>query len=341
MPQLVGDQARDPIESICERSGVEYGMDRWPARPYQKPDLHHGALGWVAGTETPAPDGYFLPSSRPFTWPNVVTTWAERKVDVSTLARPHQLRAILYLICEKLCEEMTREFPDPVKLEFENACTQVWMDSKKKMYAYQLWDPSHPAKNTKIKTTGLADKRRDWTPWTRKALGDVKRILLTPDRPLAAAAEPVVAVLKRELGRLISGQVPLEDLVVTKKYKGRAAYKNDRVIHLRVVQKKEERERWTVRDNERVALAVVRRDGALLFERGETPEHIREHQLPLDYSYYLKNQFYAPMRKLLLFHASVIQFEAVYQSFVAQLTRQQRGVITLDEWSAGSRTLAC
>jgi DNA polymerase elongation subunit (family B) len=260
---------------------------------------------------------------------NMDMTWSTlcqkyEKWNLPTLSVKQQLNAIMYHIYEKLCDELTALYPKPVALEFENLADNVWMGWVKKHYCYRFWDPSNFTKWEKIKVTGMPEKKRDYTPWTRMILQNVRTMILT-ERLLEI--EPLIRL---ELARLIEGKVYVDELKVSRSYKDPSKYKHSRQMHLQVVRKIENRTRWPMPRNSRIFFVVVQ-GKEKVYLRSETPEYVRKHNLTLDLMYYLQQQFYKPVRKLLTYHPELFNFEQLYRQHVQQLQTQLHGTVDIGQ----------
>lgn len=254
-----------------------------------------------------------------FTWPQVVNHYATRlkngkpnPLDVTTFEYRHQVNAFLYLISNKLCDELTARFRYPVIMEFENMADQVWMGWVKKHYCYRFWKEEDPSKVKYIKITGMPVKKREWSPWTRNVLMGVTKCIMD------GKLDEIKPFIESNLNDLILGKVPLRKLMVSKGYKNKAAYKHFRQVHLQVMLKIEERERWPVKEKSRVYFVVIKGNDKL-YMRSETPDFAVEHELELDMEYYLKNQFEKPMRKLMTYHPELFDFEKLFKRYMARL----------------------
>ena len=259
----------------------------------------------------------FIPG-KPFTWTNVCAFY-EKLIDVRELCFEFQIHAVLYLVYRKLAAEASARLRKGIVLEFENMADNVWMGWVKKHYCYRLWDPAIPGKMKKIKVTGMASKKREYTPWTRMVLETVTDLLLN-DR-----ACQVRNFLACEMEKLVTGRIPIDSLKVSRSYHGELEYKNFNHPHLQVVLKREQREGCKVPANSRVYFVIIR-GSAKLFMRSETPEYVQEHGLKLDLMYYMQKQLYKPVVRLLTFHAEIVQFDPLFAAFVKRLTLSDTGL---------------
>jgi len=318
------------IEEMCLETGKRYKMDYWAETAYRKPSLHHGKIGLDPDTLKKPRIIPFLGEGKLFTWDNVVEYWSKRKLDITKFELEHQINAFMYIVYDKLNEEVTRRFPYPIILEFENMADRVWMGWVKKHYCYRLWNPKNPSEIEKIKVTGMPVKKREWAPWTREILEKVTHYILYDD------LEKIQPDIEEHLKNLISGEVPLDKLKISKNYKGKLAYKSMRQIHLQVVLRKEDRERWPVKDRTRVYFAVIKGQQKQ-FMRGETPEYIEENKVELDYMYYLQRQFYLPMKKLLTYHPELFDFDALFADYMRKLELKEKNLVDISECLKGDK----
>jgi DNA polymerase elongation subunit (family B) len=263
--------------------------------------------------------------SQPFTIDTLQSFFMDKKrVDISNFTKVHQIHAIHNMISTKLVDELTDLIGrEPVKLEFENIADQVWMSHSKKTYCYRFWNDSNPSKVDKIKITGMAVKKRDWSPWTRAILMKVTQRLMN------AQTDQILKDIEEALTDLVEGRVPIRDLMISKGFKDKSKYKNFRQVHLQVMLKLEERTRWPVKARTRLYFVIVNGKDKL-YMRSETPEYAEEHKLELDLSYYLRNQFYNPMKKLLVYHPELFNFEQLFKRYVDRLAMKDSCQTVLD-----------
>lgn len=97
--------------------------------------------------------------------------------------------------------------------------------------------------------------------------------------------------------RLTTGQVNLDDLIISKKY-SKANYKS---IPIHVFLNNKIRQRCAAiayQCGDRIPYIVVA-GGAPITERGEDPTYVRENNIPIDLNYYFTNMVEKPMIRLL------------------------------------------
>lgn len=250
-------------------------------------------------------------------WSDVVRHYAATGVDLLAHTRRIQENAILYLLYEQLCKECTALFPDPVILEFENMADNVWMGWVKKCYMYRFWDPSNPTKHKKIKVTGMPMKKRDFPPWTRKILTDVSKLILNDD---LASIRPY---LKNAMEDLVTHNIDVTHFQVSRKYLGLQEYKHTRLPHVQVALQTERVRRYPCAPGGRIFFVIVPGEQKV-YLRARSPKEIT----CIDTEYYLKNQFYKPVKKLLAFFPETINFDKMFKAYAARLTCKKKRITT-------------
>ena len=144
-----------------------------------------------------------------------------------------------------------------------------------------------------IDVKGLQLVRRDNTPYVREVCREILDVILESKNPEGA----------RELARtraveLLSGQVPLEKLILSQKLAD--SYKSENLPHLVVRNKKREREPGSEpQSGDRVQFVLIKNDSTKQFEKAEDPLWVKTHNVPLDYMYYFTNKFMNPVCDLM------------------------------------------
>lgn len=264
-----------------------------------------------------------------FTWTSIrdyILKLSKGNVDVDTFSEyDHQVNAVVYVVSDRLCKELTSLFPQPVEMEFENLATEVCMNTTKKSYFYKFWKETDPSQVKKIKATGVAHVRRDWTDWTRNSLKEVMNAILERE-----PADQLINIIRRDVSRLLRGEVPREELVLTKGVEPMSSYKSFEAVHLNVVNRLMSRKRLLkFPEGVRIPYLIVNSGDTKkkLWEKGESPEVVAQKQLPLDYVYYLNNQYFGPMEKYLQFnHIARGTFERLKSQWLRQAQNAALGI---------------
>lgn len=292
------------ISKACEETGKLYGMD-----------------GWLK--ENPKDEES---KSLPFTWDNVCKHYCHfRKkrpdksdVDPRLMSYDHQVNAFIYLIGEKVCEDITKLYLEPILMEFENLADMVCMNPKKKNYCYRFWDEICPDKVKKVKKTGLPAIKREWCLFTRMLLLQVINLFMENK------LDEIKPLVYRRVTDLVNGRIPMSQLQISKLFKGKAHYKNNASPHFQLALKIEKRCRYVVPPS-RISFVVIRGEGKL-YERVETPEYVEKNDIPLDYHYYLKNQLEKPLKKTLLYFYHLFSLDNMFNEMTATLDATENGV---------------
>jgi len=141
---------------------------------------------------------------------------------------------------------------------------------------------------------GLQVVRRDNCAYVRKVLGKVLGHILAGSDP-----EPAITEAKNATRLLLSGEVPMEELIMSKQLAGE--YKNNNLAHVVVRDKIKKRAPGSEpKQGDRVQYVIVEGPKkARLYEKSEDPEWVRTNNLKLDYNYYFTNQLKNPICDLL------------------------------------------
>jgi DNA polymerase elongation subunit (family B) len=194
-------------------------------------------------------------------------------------------------IAQDVARLCTMFLKSPMELAYEKTLMPFILLSKKR-YVGMLYE-TNPTKG-KLKYMGLSLKRRDSCDYLKDTYGNIIKMLMAGESILTA-----VNWLNAAMTELSEGRVPIEKLVVTRAL--RSDYKNPAQIAHKVladrIAKRDPGNKPKSGDRLKFAYVVGAR-GALLGERVETPEFIREQGLKLDYTYYITNQLMKPLQQL-------------------------------------------
>jgi DNA polymerase delta subunit 1 len=183
--------------------------------------------------------------------------------------------------------------PEPQALLYEKTMFPFIIFSKKRYVGLLYEDDAN--KKPKLKSMGIVLKRRDNAMIVKKIYGGIIDILLYKYDLNAA-----VDFLRTELQKLINGEYPLEDLIVTKTLKG--TYKDrTKIAHATLVDRMGERGDEKPQVNDRIPYVYIDVKGEhikLQGDRIEHPDYIREHGLMPDYQFYITNQLTKPIAQI-------------------------------------------
>ena len=180
----------------------------------------------------------------------------------------------------------------PHDLEYEKTFLPFALLSKKR-YVGMLYEFDHMV--GKLKSMGLVLKRRDNADIVKDIYGELINILMK-----GGNVEQGITFVRDCLENIINEKYPIEKLVVTKSL--RSHYKNPQQIAHNVLA-----ERIGDRDpgnkptsGDRIPYVFIETDKkkALQGEKIELPSYVLEHQLKINYGFYITNQIMKPLQQL-------------------------------------------
>jgi DNA polymerase elongation subunit (family B) len=180
----------------------------------------------------------------------------------------------------------------PHDLEYEKTFMPFCLLSKKR-YVGMLYE-TDPNKG-KRKEMGIVLKRRDNAPIVKDVYGGIIDILMKEQN-----IQQATDFLKACLQNIVDEKYPIEKLIITKSL--RSGYKKPNSIAHKVLA-----DRITSRDpgnkpssGDRIPYVYIHTQNkkALQGEKIETPAFIKEHNLKIDYSFYITNQIMKPVQQL-------------------------------------------
>jgi DNA polymerase elongation subunit (family B) len=183
----------------------------------------------------------------------------------------------------------------PHDLEWEKMFWPFILFSKKRYVANKY---EHDVTKFKQVSMGIALKRRDNAPIVKHIYGGIIDIILNQQDVKAS-----VQFLNDSLMKLIKGDMPIEDFVITKTLKGH--YKDpEKIAHKVLAERIKERSPGNApQTNDRIPFAYVqvkaqKGKNILQGERIEHPDFIKENDIKLDYQFYITNQLMNPIVQL-------------------------------------------
>jgi DNA polymerase elongation subunit (family B) len=128
----------------------------------------------------------------------------------------------VFRISEIAAEGCTKLFKNPVEMEFEKVMWPFILFSKKR-YACVIWTNEH--KHDYIDYKGIQVVRRDNCPYVKeKSMKIFEKILLDRDIPKS------IEMGREYSKKLLEGDVPMKDLVISKSLKGYGSYEFDKQL---------------------------------------------------------------------------------------------------------------
>ena len=187
---------------------------------------------------------------------------------------------------------VSKEFPPPVKLEFEKVYYPYLLISKKR-YAGLLW--TNADKPTKIDTKGIETVRRDNCQLVKYVMDTcLTRILI--ERDLAGAE----AFVKSTIASLLQNKLDLSLLVISKALSKDGSDYGAKQAHVELVRRMRQRDPATAPNiGDRVPYVIIMgAKDAKTYEKAEDPLYVLEKNIPLDYDYYIENQLRKPVTRI-------------------------------------------
>lgn len=179
----------------------------------------------------------------------------------------------------------------PHNLEYEKTFFPFIILSKKRYVGHLYEQDVHTFKQ---KSMGIVLKRRDNAQIVKNIYGGIIDIILH-HQDIAAS----VKFLKENLQKLVSGKMPMQDLVITKSL--RSSYKDpERIAHQVLATRMGQRDPGNrPQASDRIPFVyIVNPSATLQGERIEHPAYIMEKGLPIDYRFYIEHQIMKPINQL-------------------------------------------
>lgn len=211
---------------------------------------------------------------------------------------------------KRACELVNREFPHPVKLEFEKVLWPVLLMAKKR-YVGGYWTRVSVVPDM-ILHKGDETQRRDTCLLAAQTLNRISNALFYERN-----VEQAMAHARAAIQQLYLSEVPIDDLVITGEYKG----KNGATTT--VAKKRLERNaRDIVHLGQRIPFVIVPDvKGVSVSDRAEDPEHVRKMNGYVDVAYYVEKQMRAPIERYFQY---ILQRRQICELFEGQHTRKRR-----------------
>lgn len=224
------------------------------------------------------------------------------KLGVDTSMSDDQVLQTSFGIGDRLADIATKAFNSPyVLLEMEKVSWPYLLIAKKR-YVGRVYESASSA--PKIDAKGFAIVRRDTCEYSRDVMADVIDFVMQ-----RRDVEGAVRVLKHHLMQLVTDQVPMKKLTMSKQL--RTGYANDNLPHVAVVKQMQLRKENPPAVGDRVPYVVVHVSdpGAKLFEKVEHPDYVTANGLKVDKLYYIDQQVLKPICTLLEpFHKNPDEF---------------------------------
>jgi DNA polymerase delta subunit 1 len=246
-----------------------------------------------------------------------------------------------FVLGEEAADRISKTFRDPIELEMEKVYSPYLLFSKKRYAGLMYTNPDSP---DYIDAKGIQLVRRDNCPFVKQVCKSVLNTIMYEQD-----LEKAISVSQQAGSQLLSGQVEIDDLVVSKSMKrvsyttnepqkkkfvkGRSHYlvhdyDNANQPHLTVALKREEREPGTgPKSGDRVPYVFIetRNPKDLQYQKAEDPEYAKFHNLKIDWQYYLEHGLESPLSslfELFIKNPAKVLFGPSLDSFTAKRNEQ-------------------
>jgi len=195
---------------------------------------------------------------------------------------------------EEAATEVTKLFPNPVRLEFEKVYFPYLLMNKKR-YAGMYW--TNPHNFDKMDAKGIETVRRDNCALVRQVVSTVLRKILM-ERSVGEA----VAYTKRVIADLLQNKLDISLLVITKAL-GKSANSEGytaKQAHVELAERMRKRDAGNAPSvGDRVPYVLIRGPkGAPAYTKSEDPVYVVENNIPIDTEHYLTNQLSKPLMRI-------------------------------------------
>jgi DNA polymerase I len=194
---------------------------------------------------------------------------------------------------EKISKFVTENLPGELELDFEKIY-RTFLILTKKRYAGWKFEFNGEKWEDKIEMRGIETIRRDWCPLVSEVMNSVIRIVLKE-----GDTDKAIAEIKCVIEKLKKGEIPLEKLTVVKGItKGVDGYKGT-LPHIELARKMAARSpRDAPKIGDRLGFVIIK-GNEMLSKRSEDPKYVQEHGLQIDSDYYINNQVFPPIERIL------------------------------------------
>jgi len=191
----------------------------------------------------------------------------------------------------KIEKEINERLEGKVSMKIEGIFKTLLILTKKR-YAGLVVEKKDGNYEEKMIMKGIETVRRDWCDLVSKTLYAVLEILLKEQNTRKA-----YDYVRNILEKLEKGEIPLEDLVITKSIsKSLKEYKGVQP-HIELVKKLRKRSPEAPGIGDRISFVIIR-GPQILSKRAEDPEYVRKNNLQIDSQYYIESQLLPPLERV-------------------------------------------
>jgi DNA polymerase delta subunit 1 len=189
---------------------------------------------------------------------------------------------------------VTKEFINPIKLEFEKVYYPYLLMNKKR-YAGLYW--TNHLKFDKMDAKGIETVRRDSCRLVNDVVSTCLHKLL-----IEKSVEGALSYTKKVMGDLLMNKLDLSLLVISKQL-GKSANADGyavKVAHVELAERMRKRDPSTAPVvGDRVAYVITKTaKGDKNYQKAEDPVYVLENDIPIDTNYYMSNQLEGPLTRI-------------------------------------------
>jgi len=210
-------------------------------------------------------------------------------------------------LCVHMGDLINYLLPKPQKLNYEKTF-HPWISSAKKMYTGYLYE--FDTNKYYLKNMGIVLKRRDNAPIVKIVVGGIVHSILK-----YRSAKKAVEFTSKVLKDILSGKYSDEKFIISKTIKGPGLTKSERdienkkpkeeriyknrssLVHVAVADRMADRDPGSKpQSNDRIPFVyvVTNKKVKLQGDRAENIDYVREHNLDIDYLFYIERQIMKP-----------------------------------------------
>ena len=227
---------------------------------------------------------------------------------------------------DHLAQHISDVFGGVIVLEFEKQYKPILLIAKKR-YIGLIRYGGDDGDKSKLDAKGVELVRRDNCAVAKRVYTDVMNAIIYD-----IDADKSILQLRGHLERIVTGQVPMADFVLSKQLKG--SYKSDALPHVAVVGQMRARAPGSEpKIGDRVPFVYVERENATkAFEKAEDPAYAALHELKIDYLHYVESQIVKPITSLMSCFVSDIK--SLFLPYIHRLENTKNRQKTLDGYSS-------
>ena len=218
--------------------------------------------------------------------------------------------------------------PKPQSIVYEKSLHPFILAAKKK-YVGLLFEKD-PNKYI-IKSMGIVLKRRDNAPIVKIVVGGIIEFILKHRN-----IEMAVDHTKKVIRKVMDGEYPMDKFIISKTLK--AKYKNPSAHAHKVLA-----DRMAIRDpgnkpqiNDRIPFVYVitktKKKDPLQGDLVEHPDYVIQHNLKIDYLYYLEHQIILPASQILELMMPIRKVEKLFSAYIIEETNKRFGRQSMEKW---------